>query len=500
MLALVLALGAAAAGAAGVAAYRLLLSPLRRIPGWAPYRLTALASQLRALAGLLADDCEADYYAYGDIYVAGPGVVVISNPDDCCAVLATHRFAKSDFYQAFALVADNIYTTRSAALASARRRQLRHTLAPARLAALEHAILDAGVGALVARWDALIAGRGAGAAVRVQYEAALMDAAVDVIAALVYGRPSDDVGGRAQVVQWIHDFNRLALVSLIVPWAQRAPFSALIARLLASRDAFVASVARAVAQRRALPAAQRPADILQALVDAADAGPAGMMTPTQVISEAIAIVIAGSDIVAQTLVWTLHYLMLHPAAYARAVAEVRRAFPHTRRIAYAEARARLPYVEACIYEAMRIRAATGVFLPRVVPPGGAEFQGHRLPPGTHVCVNVAGANHHRATWHEPWRFAPERFLGDERAKARILTFSSGARLCPGRALALCEMLPALACLLRCYDFALPPDARFHPANVDARGAPIPMPRAHRFTCVGPRHPDRDCQVLIRPAA
>ncbi|KAJ1718795.1 hypothetical protein LPJ61_006469, partial [Coemansia biformis] len=62
-------------------------------------------------------------------------------------------------------------------------------------------------------------------------------------------------------------------------------------------------------------------------------------------------------------------------------------------------------------------------------------------------------------------------------------------------LAMFEMLPVLANLLRNYDFALPPDAKFHSANTDSRGCPIAMPREHRFTCVGPKHPDRDCLVM-----
>ncbi|KAJ2761373.1 hypothetical protein IWQ57_006066, partial [Coemansia nantahalensis] len=85
------------------AAARLVRSPLRGIPGSVLYKLTPLTSQLRAAWGLLADDCEADYYAYGDIYAVGPGVVVVSNPDDCRRVLGSGRFVKSEFYQAFAL-------------------------------------------------------------------------------------------------------------------------------------------------------------------------------------------------------------------------------------------------------------------------------------------------------------------------------------------------------------------------------------------------------------
>ncbi|KAJ2769457.1 hypothetical protein GGI18_005395 [Coemansia linderi] len=192
--------------------------------------------------------------------------------------------------------------------------------------------------------------------------------------------------------------------------------------------------------------------------------------------------------------------MLYPEAYAKATREVRRECPHSNTIHYAEAKAKLPYIEACIYESMRIRAATGVFLPRVVPKGGATFQGHFLPEGTELGVNVAGANHHRETWGNPRRFMPERFINNGNLMQSVFTFSLGARMCPGRNLALVELLPTMANLLRNYEFTLPPSALFTPDILDEHGNPAVMPRSHRFTSVGPTYPDRDCNIIISKVA
>ncbi|KAJ2006982.1 hypothetical protein GGI04_001694 [Coemansia thaxteri] len=500
------ALLAIAVLAIGYFAYQLWLSPFRDIPGRLLYRLSPIPSRLDALLGRLANACEEDYYEFGDIYVTGPGVVVISNPDDCRAVLSTHKYTKNKFYQAFALIEDNIFTTQSADLASLRRRQLKHTFSHAYLSQMEPALLKRGILALEQRWDNLIANSGNHRA-QIQYEAEFARMSIDVIVALGYGQSLHILGtSHEQVARWVHDYNVLAMVKLIVPFACTWPFSLLISALLKSKSEFVASVTAAANMRReqlqAIKAAgqKRPVDILQALLDGEDPESRAKMTATQVVAENIAIIVASTDIVAQTLTWTLCYIMLYPDTYHRATEEVRNAFPRRHIINYGEAKARLEFTEACLFEALRIRAATGVFLPRIVPKGGATFQGHFLPAGTELGVNVAGANHHQPTWNNPRRFTPERFLDNEKAKQDVFSFSLGARMCPGKNLALFEMLPTIANLLKDYDFTLPADALFTPDRLDTHGNPTVMPRSHRFTSVGPTYPDRDCQVIIRRAA
>ncbi|KAJ2823688.1 hypothetical protein FBU31_004206 [Coemansia sp. 'formosensis'] len=435
--------------------------------------------------------------------MTGPGVVVISHPEDCRVVLSTHRFAKNRFYQAFALVEDNIYTTQSPELASLRRRQLRHTFSQAYLEQMESVIFERGIASLMRRWDRLIECSADGAQFTVQYEAEFARLAIDVIVALGYGQSLDTLGtSHAQVARWVHDYNVLSMINLILPVAcTQWPLTLVIGSLLQSKREFVASVTAAAATRREQLKflEQRPTDILQALLDGEDPESKAKMTTNQVVAENIAIIVASTDIVAQTLTWTLCYLMLYPEAYRRATEEVRSTFPRQRTISY-EARAKLPYTEACVYETMRIRAATGVFLPRVVPKGGATFQGHFLPEGTELGVNVAGANHHLGTWANPRRFVPERFIDNESLKQNIFTFSLGARVCPGKNLALMEMLPTIANLLKNYDFTLPSNSQFTPDRLDGRGNPVVMPRSHRFTSVGPAYPDRDCQIIVSKAA
>ncbi|KAJ1823172.1 hypothetical protein LPJ75_000022 [Coemansia sp. RSA 2598] len=134
----------------------------------------------------------------------------------------------------------------------------------------------------------------------------------------------------------------------------------------------------------------------------------------------------------------------------------------------------------------------------LVPRGGITVQGYYLPQGTTVAVNITGANHHRQTWHDPRSFLPERFIDDPMAKKNVFTFSFGARSCPGRNLALRQMLVVFANILKNYDFELPKDALFNPGNLDKHGYPQAMPSVQRIM-IGPKYPERDCRVIIRKA-
>ncbi|KAJ1954329.1 hypothetical protein GGI12_005812, partial [Dipsacomyces acuminosporus] len=46
--------------------------------------------------------------------------------------------------------------------------------------------------------------------------------------------------------------------------------------------------------------------------------------------------------------------MLYPECYRRAVEEVRSAFSRDHLITFSEAKAQLPYIEACIHESLRL--------------------------------------------------------------------------------------------------------------------------------------------------
>ncbi|KAJ2558990.1 hypothetical protein EV175_000547 [Coemansia sp. RSA 1933] len=487
----------------GYVVYRLNFAPLSKIPGSKISKLTVLKFRFNALLGRLGDTCEDEYYKYGDIYVTSPNSVSISNPADCKAVLGTHRFIKSDIYKNFALIADMIFTTQSAELSHVRRRQVGPAFTHGYLNGMEPTILECGIHSIRKKWDEYLSQSDSGEAT-VPYALHFSLTTFDIIGALGYGQRFNALkDNSAEIIDWVNDYVKLVKIKSVFGDSNTFPINLLRRPLEKSKAEFVAFGNAAADRRRELlryNKAEKPKDILQALLDAEDPESRVRMTQKQITAETIGFLIAGTDTTSLTMSWTLHYLMLYPETYQRAVREVRSRFPRSHTITYAEGKAQLPYIDACIYESMRIRAVSGAFMPRIVPEGGASFQGHYLPAGTVVRVNVAGINHNRETWEQPRRFMPERFLGDgDKMKQQIITFSSGVRICPGRNLAHYEMMTILANLIKDYDFDMPHDSLYSPDKVDDYGYPIVMPRTQGLTVMS-KYPERDCRVVIRHAS
>lgn len=128
------------------------------------------------------------------------------------------------------------------------------------------------------------------------------------------------------------------------------------------------------------------------------------------------------------------------------------------RVTWAEAQ-QLPYFQACLKEAMRVRPAVGVNITRLIPQGGAEIDGTWLPGGTSVAVNGWVLHKDRKIFGDDTDdYRPERWLKDEDSAKKMerymFQFGGGSHLCIGRNLALLEMNKVLPRLLRDYDLEL----------------------------------------------
>jgi cytochrome P450 len=80
----------------------------------------------------------------------------------------------------------------------------------------------------------------------------------------------------------------------------------------------------------------------------------------------------------------------------------------------------LPYLQACLKEAMRVRPAVGLNITRLVPPEGAELDGHFFPGGTSVACNGWVLHRDRDVFgQDADDFRPERWLDDEERARRM---------------------------------------------------------------------------------
>lgn len=117
----------------------------------------------------------------------------------------------------------------------------------------------------------------------------------------------------------------------------------------------------------------------------------------------------------------IHHILRDRRVYLQIVAEIdaaTRAGKLSRVVQFNEAQLHLPYFQAALKEAMRIRPAVGVAMARSVPPTGAEIDGARYPAGTELDINAWAVHRDTEAFGEDAEvYRPERWLEDgERAR------------------------------------------------------------------------------------
>jgi cytochrome P450 len=144
------------------------------------------------------------------------------------------------------------------------------------------------------------------------------------------------------------------------------------------------------------------------------------------------------------------------------VAEVRGAFKSETDVTIDEL-AKLPYLNACIEEGLRMYPPISSGLPRVTPQEGAMIAGKSVPGNVSVAVNHWATYQSTVNFLNPSTFVPERFLGDPKYAndnfAALQPFSTGPRNCIGKNLAYHEMRLLLTMMLLTFDISLEEESK-----------------------------------------
>ncbi|KAH8659808.1 cytochrome P450 [Xylariales sp. PMI_506] len=182
------------------------------------------------------------------------------------------------------------------------------------------------------------------------------------------------------------------------------------------------------------------------------------------------IMVAGSETTATLLSGATYWMLRSPDALRRATDEVRAAFATEDDINFTACRASLPYMNACLEEALRLFPPVPLSLSRSVP-GDVPMQvcGLTIPPKTtvgihHLSAYTSELNFHRAQEYLPERWLPENlsdpaspYYNDRREVHK--PFSFGPRDCIGRNLARHEMRLIMARVLFNFDLKLDESCR-----------------------------------------
>ena len=183
------------------------------------------------------------------------------------------------------------------------------------------------------------------------------------------------------------------------------------------------------------------------------------MNDNAVLSMATSNVFAGSDTTAISLRSIIYYLLKNPQCKKKFISEIderKRGGKLSDPVKLEEAN-EMPYLQACMYEALRLHPAVGMSLPRVVPADGIEIDGKFLPAGTIVGVNPWVVHRDQEVFGEDVEtFRPERWLERDRSDMDrfFFAFGSGARVCLGRNISWMEMSKLVPTLFSKFDLQL----------------------------------------------
>ncbi|XP_028316218.1 cytochrome P450 2U1 [Gouania willdenowi] len=194
--------------------------------------------------------------------------------------------------------------------------------------------------------------------------------------------------------------------------------------------------------------------------------------------------IAGTDTTANSVLWILLYMVLHPEIQYKVQAELDEVVGRGRVPSMTD-RGTLPFTEATIMEVQRLTVAVPLAIPHMASDT-TRFRGYTIPKGTVVLPNLWSVHRDPSVWDDADSFNPARFLDDEGKLVRkecFIPFGIGRRVCMGEQLAKMELFLMVTGLLQAFVFTIPEGKS--PPSLQGRFGLTLAPKT--FTvCVTPR--------------
>jgi cytochrome P450 len=309
---------------------------------------------------------------------------------------------------------------------------------------------------LMLRWKAAVE---AGKPVDVHRDLKAMS--LDVIVAVAMGFDIDALRSDGNILQRDIDnlFRRLgARFAAIFPYWRRVRLpadreaDASAARIEQRVKEFIGEARERLRQQPALR--QKPSNMLEAMIVACE-DEGSNFTDEELIGNAITSVVGGEDTTANSIAWMVNTLARHPEAAASLHAEVDRVLGGAPLIGDWDKLTQLPYLEATHNESQRLKSVAPLF--GLVSNVDCVVADTFIPKDTSVFASSLGASLDEAHFPQRELFKPERWIFEEKPDEaddpmrKLFPFGGGARLCPGRFLALTEIKMVVAMLMRNFE-------------------------------------------------
>ncbi|KAF2034339.1 cytochrome P450 [Setomelanomma holmii] len=201
-------------------------------------------------------------------------------------------------------------------------------------------------------------------------------------------------------------------------------------------------------------------DLWDLILQQEEKGGKSVLTRGQMDANSGLFMVAGTETTATLLAGLTFMLLKHPDKMDKLKEEVRATFTSSDEITMEVLQA-MPYLNACIKEALRKYPPVPVGMPHLTPREGSTVCGYFVPPGITVSAPHLAIYTSSRMFTDPLSFIPERWIGDSRyandERAVLQPFSYGARDCLGKNMAYHEMRLILAKVVFNFDLELMPE-------------------------------------------
>lgn len=152
----------------------------------------------------------------------------------------------------------------------------------------------------------------------------------------------------------------------------------------------------------------------------------------QLWQEGAALMGAGKETVANTLVIAFYYLCLQPSTRSRLKQELEDYMLNANEFPSWAKLEKLPFLTAVIKETLRLGYGSSSRFIRVNPTASTEYGGLVFPPETAISMSAMLLCEHPDIYENPKEFWPERWLQDRNKSLELFVFGKGPRMCLGK--------------------------------------------------------------------
>ncbi|XP_004430754.1 PREDICTED: thromboxane-A synthase [Ceratotherium simum simum] len=194
------------------------------------------------------------------------------------------------------------------------------------------------------------------------------------------------------------------------------------------------------------------------------------LTVDEVVGQAFIFLIAGYEIITNTLSFATYLLATNPDCQEKLLREVDSFNEKHTAPEYCSLQEGLPYLDMVIAETLRMYPPAFRFTREAAQD--CEVLGQHIPAGTVVETAVGALHHDPEHWPRPEAFDPERFTAEARRRRRPFTylpFGAGPRSCLGVRLGLLEVKLTLLHVLRKFRFEACPETQV-PLELESKSA------------------------------